>query len=121
MSSVMPQEGLHRIFGMFQRMHGSEYEGTGIGLALVRKAVERMGSKVGVESEPGKGSRFWVEFKGARDQRQGLLFGVKELQITWLNGKQAYLQSCCFSNLRLLAVTSPKLIDSRETVQTTSC
>lgn len=35
--------------------------GTGIGLAIVRKAVERMNGKVGVESEPGKGSRFWVE------------------------------------------------------------
>jgi signal transduction histidine kinase len=46
---------------MFQR--GSrEYEGTGIGLALVRKVVDRMGGDVGVESEPGKGSRFWLEF-----------------------------------------------------------
>jgi len=45
---------------MFSR--GSrDYEGTGIGLALVRKAVQRMGGKVGVESEDGKGSRFWIE------------------------------------------------------------
>jgi PAS domain S-box-containing protein len=48
-----------RIFIMFQRL-SSEYEGTGIGLALVRKMVERMRGKVGVESQPGKGSRFWV-------------------------------------------------------------
>jgi signal transduction histidine kinase len=49
-----------RLFGMFQKLD-SQYEGTGIGLAIVRKVAERMGGKVGVESEPGKGSRFWVE------------------------------------------------------------
>ena len=51
-----------RVFGMFQRLHPtSAYEGTGIGLAIVRRAVERMGGTVGLESEPNKGSRFWVE------------------------------------------------------------
>jgi PAS domain S-box-containing protein len=50
-----------RVFGMFQRLHDRSYPGTGIGLAIVRKAVERMGGKVGVESEPGKGSRFWLQ------------------------------------------------------------
>lgn len=50
------------IFEMFRRAHsGGQYEGSGIGLAIVRKAVERMGGTVGVQSEPGKGSRFWVE------------------------------------------------------------
>jgi CheY-like chemotaxis protein len=41
------------------------YPGTGIGLALVRKAVERMGGRVGLESEPGHGSRFWIELQRA--------------------------------------------------------
>ena len=45
---------------MFQKLD-TQYEGTGIGLAVVRKVVERMGGKVGVESEPDRGSRFWVE------------------------------------------------------------
>lgn len=49
-----------QLFRMFQRLHGSNYPGTGIGLAIVRKAVERMGGSAGVESKPGKGSRFWL-------------------------------------------------------------
>ena len=50
-----------RIFQVFERLHGVEsYPGTGIGLAIVRKGVERMGGTAGVESVPGQGSRFWV-------------------------------------------------------------
>jgi PAS domain S-box-containing protein len=53
-----------RIFGIFQSLHPhGAYEGTGIGLAIVRRAVERMGGKVGVQSELGHGSRFWVDLK----------------------------------------------------------
>lgn len=59
-----------RIFGLFQRLHDADkFPGTGIGLALVRKGVERMGGCVGVESELGKGSRFWVDLPAA-DQSQ---------------------------------------------------
>lgn len=53
-----------KIWVMFQQLNKS-YEGTGIGLALVRKAVERMGGRVGVESQPGEGSRFWIELAEA--------------------------------------------------------
>ena len=61
----IPKEMLPRVFDMFSR--GSRnYEGTGIGLALVRKVAQRMGGRVGVESEPGKGSRFWVELPVSR-------------------------------------------------------
>ncbi len=57
-----------RIFRVFERLHGSEtYPGTGIGLAIVAKGTERMGGRAGVESTPGKGSKFWIELpKGDR-------------------------------------------------------
>ncbi len=55
-----------RIFRVFERLHGGEaYPGTGIGLAIVRKAMEHMNGRVGVESEPGKGSRFYVDLRNA--------------------------------------------------------
>lgn len=57
----IPESGRNRIFDMFQRLHGPEYPGAGVGLALVRKVAERMGGQVGVESEEGKGSRFWLK------------------------------------------------------------
>ena len=57
---INPQH-FDRIFRMFERVHGAKtYEGTGIGLAIVKKAVERMNGRIGVESKPGEGSRFWI-------------------------------------------------------------
>jgi PAS domain S-box-containing protein len=55
-----------KIFGLFQRLHSNEsYPGTGIGLALVRRGIERMGGRVGLESSVGTGSKFWFELKTA--------------------------------------------------------
>ncbi len=59
-----------RIFGMFERVAAhKQVPGTGIGLAIVKKAVERMGGLVGVESEPGRGSRFWFDLQRADAER----------------------------------------------------
>jgi signal transduction histidine kinase len=55
-------ENRQRIFGVFQRLHSMDaYPGTGIGLAIVAKGIDRLGGRSGLESEPGKGSRFWFE------------------------------------------------------------
>ena len=56
-----------QIFGVFERLHARDaYPGTGIGLAIVRKGVERLGGRSGVESTFGKGSRFWIELQGVK-------------------------------------------------------
>lgn len=57
----IPNVSRSKIFDLFGRMHGPEYPGTGVGLALVRKLVEHMGGSVGVKSEVGAGSSFWLE------------------------------------------------------------
>jgi signal transduction histidine kinase len=56
-----------RIFGVFQRLSpgGSPSLGTGIGLAIVKRSVEKMGGAVGVDSTPGRGSAFWFELSEA--------------------------------------------------------
>jgi two-component system sensor histidine kinase/response regulator len=57
-----------RIFGTFERLNGKEaYPGAGMGLAIVKTAMERMGGLVGLVSEPGKGSRFWIELPRSLD------------------------------------------------------
>jgi len=59
-------EHAERVFEVFERLHSrADFPGTGIGLAIVRKGVERMGGSVGVESEPGTGSRFRVDLPRA--------------------------------------------------------
>ncbi len=60
----IPAEYREKVFGVFERLEPDKYPGNGIGLAIVRKAVERMGGRTGVESAPGSGSRFWFELPG---------------------------------------------------------
>jgi hypothetical protein len=60
----IPESMLPRVFNMFVR-GTSRQTGTGIGLALVRKVVQKMKGHVGVESKVGEGSRFWVELERA--------------------------------------------------------
>jgi signal transduction histidine kinase len=62
----IPPEVHQKIFGIFERGTSSEaYEGTGMGLAIVARAMQRMGGTCGVESEEGKGSSFWIELPAA--------------------------------------------------------
>jgi PAS domain S-box-containing protein len=61
----IPAEQQERAFRVFERLNGARYSGTGVGLSIVRKGAERMGGRVGVESEPGSGSRFWIELHKA--------------------------------------------------------
>ena len=62
----IPREAHHKIFGIFERgVPPDLYQGTGIGLAIVARAMQRMGGSYGVESEPGHGSRFWIDLPAA--------------------------------------------------------
>lgn len=56
--SGIANEYLHQIFGVFKRLHGSTYEGTGIGLAMCQKIVERAGGQIWAKLEIGTGSTF---------------------------------------------------------------
>jgi signal transduction histidine kinase len=59
-----------RIFRVFERLHGYEVPGTGIGLAMVRRWISGMQGAVGVESKLGEGSRFWIDLPLSRaDER----------------------------------------------------
>jgi signal transduction histidine kinase len=55
------QENHTRIFKMFEQVDSKSYEGTGIGLAIAKKAVENMHGAIGIESKLGEGTRVWIE------------------------------------------------------------
>jgi signal transduction histidine kinase len=61
----IPEHKRRLLFQEFTRFEPGAAKGTGIGLAIVKKAVERMGGSVGVVSSPGHGAEFWVELEAA--------------------------------------------------------
>jgi signal transduction histidine kinase len=57
----IPAEHRERVFGLFQRLHHEEYPGTGVGLAIVKKGIERMGGSVNIASSSNGGTRFVID------------------------------------------------------------
>jgi len=64
------EEHRDRVFLMFERLHrGETYPGTGIGLAVVKKGLDRLGGQAGMEPRADRGSRFWIELAKAKGAR----------------------------------------------------
>jgi signal transduction histidine kinase len=77
-----------RIFRVFERLHGvNKFPGTGIGLAMVKKGVDRMGGRVGVASQPDEGSLFWIELPRAAEEKSDSELG-EEIRTPLETGRQ---------------------------------
>ena len=77
------EKNVDRIFTMFQRLHGrNEFEGTGVGLAICRRIVERHGGDITADSEPGRGSKFIVKLPVAQPSHEEVGWKGKAPQLS---------------------------------------
>jgi len=84
------ENDLERIFIPFERIGAekSNVEGTGLGLAVVKQLVDLMGGKVGVKSQPGKGSTFWIELQQSQNHLDLIQKEATLSQLTASNNRE---------------------------------
>ncbi|MEN3369263.1 MAG: hypothetical protein V7609_1406 [Verrucomicrobiota bacterium] len=106
--SGIPAQKLTRLFTPFDRLGAEQsgVEGTGLGLALCQRLMQAMDGAVGVSSEVGKGSAFWIELPGAKSPLEGLpknrsVLEVQPHSLTGQKRKVLYIEDN-FSNLTLV-------------------
>jgi len=82
--SGIREEDLPRLFEPFSRLYLNTYakEGTGIGLAISKQLVELMGGTIGVDSDPGKGSTFWLELQESQFINHELETSIEQTRTT---------------------------------------
>ncbi|GIW12746.1 MAG: hypothetical protein KatS3mg062_0185 [Tepidiforma sp.] len=88
----IPPEALPHIFERFYRVDKGRSRregGTGLGLAIVRELITAMGGQVGVRSEPGSGTTFWIDLPRAKDEASPALGALRGSALRWEHGQQA--------------------------------
>jgi CheY-like chemotaxis protein len=101
------QEFSEKLFNPFERIGAeqTETEGTGLGLTISKKLIEAMGGKIGVESEVGKGSTFWIELpqtESQKDRYERISESIKPgTEITQNSGTILYIEDN-LSNIQLI-------------------
>jgi PAS domain S-box-containing protein len=102
------EEDLPKLFTPFERIGAekSATEGTGLGLSVVKKLIEAMSGKLGVESQPGSGSTFWIELPNCENplehiEKSGISLNELEPKLTDLCGTVLYIEDNA-SNIELV-------------------
>ena len=111
------EEHFGRLFRPFEQLDGGmnrEYEGTGLGLALVKRLTTLHGGEVGLESQPGRGSRFWVHIPCDQSSEVVKTHIAEDVVSHALEMKEAYSSSEAISPLAVVVCQDP---DSQELIR----